>query len=96
MKGTVPEDGERVYKVCGYFWGIWIYLARSHQDVEAREMEATWKRVMGTRLCLHIKDFLYVLPYTYTLTMYEQCLSALARLSKNVLVVLFVSGPVLL
>jgi len=33
--------------VGGYSLGDWIYHAKSHQDAEARDTEAKWKRMMG-------------------------------------------------
>ena len=57
MKRTVPEDGQRIHKVGGYSHSVWIYLAWGHQDLPARNMEAIWKSVMGTGICLDIKCF---------------------------------------
>ena len=39
--------------------------AENQEDVEVRDKEAKWKRVMGTVVCLHITDFLGLVPHRY-------------------------------
>ena len=51
-----------IHKVGGYSLCVWLYLAWSHQDVEARDMEDTWKSIMGTGLWLRVRDLLHVVP----------------------------------
>ena len=41
-----------------YSLGVSMYHAENHEDVEARDMEAKWKRVMGTVVFLHNYRFL--------------------------------------
>ena len=50
----------------GYSLGISMYHAEDHEDVEVRDMEAKFKRVLGTGVCLHITDFLGLVPHTYS------------------------------
>ena len=42
-----------------------MYHEENHEDVQLIDMEAKWKRVMGTAVYLHIKDFLGLMPHTY-------------------------------
>ena len=48
-----------------YSLGVSVCHAENHEDVEVRDMEAKWKRVMGTVVCLHITDFLGLVPHRY-------------------------------
>ena len=43
-----------------------MYPAENDEDMEVRGMEAIFKRVMGTGVCLHITDFLDLVPHTYS------------------------------
>ena len=49
-----------------YSLGVSVCHAENHEDVEVRDMEAKWKRVMGTVVCLHITDFLGLVPHPYS------------------------------
>ena len=52
-----------------------MYHAENHEDVELRDMEAKWKRVMGTGVCLHITDFLGLVPHPYSYCSLWQCVN---------------------
>ena len=57
---------EKYSNVGGYSLGISMYHPVSHEEEEVRDMEAKWKRVMGTVVCLHITVFLGLVPHLYS------------------------------
>ena len=52
-----------------------MYLAENQEGEEVRDMEAKLKRVMGTGVCLHITDFLGLVPHTYRYCSLLQCVN---------------------
>ena len=52
-----------------------MYHAVSHEDEKVRDMEAKWKRVMGTVVCLHITVFLGLVPHIYSYCFLSQCVN---------------------
>ena len=43
-----------------------MYHAEDNEDVEVSYIKAKWKRMMGTVVCLHITDFLGLVPHQYS------------------------------
>ena len=70
-----PWGGKKDSNVGGYSLGISMYHEENHEDVQLIDMEAKWKRVMGTAVYLHIKDFLGLMPHTYRYCCLWQCVN---------------------
>ena len=78
IKGTErdsPWAGIMDSNVGRYSLGVSMYHAENHEDVEAIDTEAKWKRLMGTVVCLHITDFLGLVPHPYSYSSLSQCVS---------------------
>ena len=75
IKRESPWGGKKDSNVGGYSLGISMYHEENHEDMQVRDMEAKWKRVMGTGVCLHITDFLGAVPHTYRYCSLWQCVN---------------------